>query len=268
MLLSFLRRSAGRKAAKHAYTDMYAPGVYSDAHGNRMPYRLLAPAAKSPGERLPLVVFLHGARERGSDNIKQLKNGGAFFADPVNRLRFPAYVLFPQCPARAWTTAINRHMFMEGAPVPPMTQTESTLMCLIDDIALRYPVDPDRIYLVGLSMGGVAVYDLVCRFPRRFAAAVPMCGAVNADRLRRANDVAFMIFHGARDRRVPVVCGRKASRALRRAGADVHYVEFARKGHNCWDAAFAYPPLLPWLFSRRRTVKIPAPDLTPALAEM
>lgn len=101
-------------------------------------------------------------------------------------------------------------------------------------------------------MGGIAVYDLACRYPERFAAAVPICGAVNPDRLKNTSDISFLIFHGAQDEEVPVLCSRKAYVMLDSIGAKVDYVEFAGEGHECWTSAFNYPTLLPWLFAQTK----------------
>ena len=126
-------------------------------------------------------------------------------------------------------------------------------MSLIGDVVAANPIDPSRIYIVGISMGGIAAYDIVCRHPNVFAAAVPICGAVNPERLADAKDVKFMIFHGEDDEEVPSICSREAYKALSAAGAQVDYVEFAGIGHECWSSAFNYPTLLPWLFAQTKS---------------
>lgn len=230
----------------------YVKGNFVDSNGRRMPYRLMSPVDIKVGEKYPLVIFLHGSGERGDDNNKQLEHGAALFADSINTRDYPSFVLFPQCKEKAWTHNMNQEVFMPGAATPPISTTEITLMDLIYSIIESEPVDESRIYVIGLSMGGIAAYDLVCRYPRLFAAAVPICGAVNPDRLANARDVNFMIFHGEKDEEIPVICGRGAYKALEDAGADVQYVEFAGEGHKCWDSAFDYPSLIPWLYSSRK----------------
>ena len=248
LLLTAFSASAQNQAVDREYTRH----VYRDSTANEMPYRLLSPQNADNGRLYPLVVFLHGSGESGTDNVRQLEHGAAMFADKTTMDAYPAFVLFPQCPGEFWTDVIAPEQFKPGAPTPPVSKTETLLMGLIADLADRLPVDTSRIYIMGMSMGAIAAYDLVCRFPETFAAAVPICGAVNPDRLPQARDVKFMIFHGAKDREVPIICGRGAYDMLSSTGASVEYIEFRDAGHDCWDQAFKYPQLLPWLFSQSR----------------
>lgn len=218
-----------------------------------MPYRMLSPAETDPGKKYPLVLFLHGSGERGDDNEKQLAHGASVFSNPVNSGKYPAFVVFPQCKEKYWTGKIDERSFMPGSPVPPESKTERTLMELIEYLISNNPIDIDRIYIIGISMGGIAAYDLVCRYPDKFTAAVPICGAVNPDRLPDAKDVKFMIFHGEEDEEVPSYCSREAYKALNSVGANVEYIEFAGIGHDCWSTAFNYPTLLSWIFAQSKT---------------
>lgn len=235
--------------------EEYSRYVFVDSLDNTMPYRMLSPTEMEAGKKYPLVLFLHGSGERGDDNEKQLAHGASIFSNPVNTDKYPAFVVFPQCKEKSWTDRIDERSFMPGAPVPPESGTEETLMELVGSLVANHPVDRDRIYIVGISMGGIAAYDLVCRYPDMFAAAVPICGAVNPERLSDAKDVKFMIFHGEEDEEVPSYCSREAYKALESAGADVDYIEFAGIGHDCWSSAFNYPTLLSWLFSQSKTPK-------------
>lgn len=141
---------------------------------------------------------------------------------------------------------------MPGAETPPISESELLVIDLIKDVMQHNPIDPSRVYIVDISMGGIAAYDLACRYPEMFAAAVPICGAVNPERLVDAKDVNFMIFHGEDDEQVPNLCSREAYKALNAAGAEVEYIEFAGVGHECWSSAFNYPTLLPWLFAQSK----------------
>lgn len=164
---------------------------------------------------------------------------------------YPAFVVFPQCKERAWTANIDDRSFMPGSPVPLETRTEETLIDLINELIASNPIGRNRIYIVGISMGGIATYDLVCRYPNLFTAAIPICGTVNPERLNRAKDVKFIIFHGGDDE-IPVICSREAYKALNSAGVDVDYIEFAGTGHDCWSLAFNYPTFLQWLFAQSK----------------
>lgn len=233
--------------------DGYTREEFVSENNCKIPYRQLSPEKINAGEKYPLIVFLHGSGERGTDNEKQLLHGGAMFSNPATVDKYPAYVLFPQCKEKAWTGNVNPRDFMSGANTPNESPTEIAVIDLIKDFVSNHPVDTNRIYLIGISMGGIATYDLACRYPDMFAAAVPICGAVNPERLSNAKDVHFLIFHGEEDDEVPSLCSREAYKALSGAGATVDYVEFAGMGHECWNAAFNYPSLLPWLFSQEKT---------------
>lgn len=239
-------------ARRPSVYDDYARKDFVSSENVRIPYRILSPQTIVPGEKYPLVIFLHGSGERGADNEKQLIHGASIFSNPVNAERFPAFVVFPQCKDKCWTGSIDQRMFMPGSPTPDVSKTETSLMELVSELSKDYPVDADRIYMVGISMGGIATFDLACRYPNKLAAAVPICGAVNPERLSKANDVNFMIFHGEVDEEVPVFCSREAYKALNAANANVEYVEFSGVGHECWDSVFNYTDFLPWLFSQTK----------------
>jgi predicted peptidase len=215
-----------------------------------LPYRLLVP----PGHHaapVPLVLFLHGAGERGHDNLAQLVHGVAIFAEPEVRRRHPAYVVAPQCPAgqrwveKDWSAAAHR---LPPAPSLPLQQVLALLPRLRDE----FPIDPDRIYVTGLSMGGFGTWDIVVREPRLFAAAVPICGGGDESFAPSIAPLPIWAFHGELDPVVPVARSRNMIAALRRAGGDPRYTEYPGEGHSCWTRAYHEPDLLPWLFSQRR----------------
>lgn len=219
-------------------------------------YRYLTPENQKSGKKYPLVIFLHGSGERGSDNEAQLMHGGQMFLNPVNREKYPAYVIFPQAPAhisgayaKGSLESLDPLTMPVESPIQPIIQT---LKDLIDSYRAMPSVDNRRIYIMGLSMGGIATFDIVCRFPDVFAAAVPICGSVNPKRLSSAKDVAFRIFHGDADPAVPTEGSREAYKALRAMGADVEYIEFAGCTHNSWNPAFNYPDFMKWIFKQKR----------------
>ena len=123
---------------------------------------------------------------------------------------------------------------------------------LLDDYMNKPEVDKSRIYIIGLSMGGMGVYDMVCRFPDLFAAAVSICGSVNVQRLPKAKEVCFRIFHGEKDTAVPVECSRQAYEVLKRCGAKVEYIEFYGCDHLSWNPAFNFPDFMDWLFEQQK----------------
>jgi predicted peptidase len=226
-------------------------------------YRYLTPHAEKPGKKYPLVIFLHGSGERGNDNEAQLLHGGQMFLNPVYREKYPAYVLFPQCPQefsgayeRGKLETLDPHYMPVNPPLQPIMQT---VMELINSYIDMPSVDNRRVYIIGLSMGGMATFDLACRFPGTFAAAIPICGSVNPQRLVNAGKVHFRIFHGDADKSVPVEGSRGAYKALKAIGADVEYIEFAGCTHNSWNPAFNYPDFMKWLFKQKKSPSASSP---------
>ncbi len=241
-------------ASAFAQTE-FSKESFKASNGETLLYRSIAPENMNPKKEYPLVIFLHGAGERGNDNEKQLFHGSQQWLNPVNRAKYPAFVIFPQCPeGRYWTYDIRPGSFdVKSMPAgAPMSSTGVALKELIDKYLNMPGVDRDRVYIMGLSMGGMATFDMVIRYPEIFAAAVPICGAVNVERLGAAVDVPFSIYHGDKDPTVPVECSRGAYRALKSAGADVRYKEFVGCGHGSWDPAFNEPDFMSWLFKQKK----------------
>ena len=215
LLLSVLLFSLEFVAAQ----DEYERSVFVSSSGDSLNYRLLEPEVMQAGEKYPLVLFLHGAGERGNDNEKQLTHGGQMFLNPVNREKYPAFVLFPQCPESGYWAYENRPQSFIPTQMPVGKEMPSVFQAVKEllDMYLANPqVDKSRIYIMGLSMGAMGTYDMVSRFPDLFAAAVPICGTVNPTRLSAARNVAFRIFHGDADDVVPVAGSRQAYKALKR----------------------------------------------------
>lgn len=236
--------------------EEYQAKTYVAPNGESMNYRVLLPENYDADKKFPLVLFLHGAGERGADNLAQLRHGGGMFTNPVNREKYPAIVLFPQCPAELYWPFDTRPdrgfslgAFPESYPISPAL---SMAKGLLDQYIDSGKVDTRRIYVIGLSMGAMGTFDLVCRYPELFAAAVPICGGVNPLRLKQATPVAFRIFHGDDDNVVPCENSRKAYEALKLYGAEVEYIEFPGVNHGSWTPAFNTPDFMEWIFNQRK----------------
>lgn len=233
----------------------YEKNVFIAPSGDSLQYRLLRPEVEEPGQKYPLVLFLHGAGERGSDNEKQLTHGGQMFLNPVNREKYPAFVLMPQCPdGEYWAYSARPASFTPGEmplnqEITPLFQS---LKELLDTYLALNQVDKSRVYAIGLSMGGMGTYDMAIRFPEIFAAAIPICGMVNPARLPKSKEVVYRIFHGDADDVVSVEGSREAYKALRKCGAKVEYIEFSACTHSSWVPAFNYPGFMDWLFSQKK----------------
>lgn len=244
-LLSTLARPA--QAA-----DAYEAHVYTNAAGLTLPYRLLVPQAYNPAHAYPLVIFFHGAGERGDDNTAQLKHGTSLFLKPKVRRRFPCFVFAPQCPrGQQW---VNMPW---GDTVGTQPKHPSTSMRLALDVVNALPkefnIDTNRLYVTGLSMGGYAAWDCLTRFPGRFAAVVPICGGGDERTVTRAvARTPVWAFQSTDDPVVPIVRTRHMIDALVAKGGHPHFFEYTGLGHDSWDRAYAEPELLPWMFAQRR----------------
>ena len=232
--------------------DTYDRKTFVSSDGLSLNYRELTPLKVEAKKKYPLVIFLHGSGERGDDNEKQLVHGGQMFLNPYNRDNYPAYVIFPQCPASSFWAYPTVGKYAEKNPEGQITPILKAVKELVDRYIDMPDINPSRVYILGLSMGGMGTFDMVSRFPETFAAAVPICGAASPGKISAAKCVKFRIYHGDADPTVPVECSRMAYRELRDAGADVEYYEFAGCGHPSWNPAFNTPDFMEWLFAQKK----------------
>lgn len=197
-------------------------------------------------ENLPVIVFLHGIRERGTGGFIQKE--GMFSTIVKQYLKpIPGVVLLPQCrPGKYWSDPMMEQMVIEA----------------IEQTAQEFKADANRIYLVGVSMGGYGVLHLASRYPQKFAALVSICGGSPVVKGERFSSIAQKIgktpawlFHGAEDTVVPVSESREMVKALRAHQADVRYNEYAGVGHNVWLNALTEKQLLPWLLAQSLNAK-------------
>ena len=222
------------------------------AEGQRLRYRLFEPAPLEPGRLYPLVLYLHSASGSGSDNISQLNGsrswGPAFWSSRDVQQRHPAFVLAPQADPRYADTWVRQwRPAAAGGPLEPL---ELTLL-LLDQLEARAPIDPDRIYITGYSMGGFGAWLAISRHPRRFAAAIPIAGGGDPTFVA-STEAAVWAFHGAADPVVPVRRSREMVRALRSAGRPVRYTEYPDASHNLFWQVYEEEGLADWLFAQRR----------------
>ncbi|TDH23060.1 phospholipase [Segetibacter sp. 3557_3] len=229
-------------------------------NGDTMPYRVLLPAGYDSSKRYPLILFLHGRGESGRDNESQLANGAALFLRDTVRKRYPAIVVFPQCPANNyWSNVIaetagtlnskrNFYFTVNGDPTDAMR----TLMSLTDHLLNRFNVNRQQVYVGGLSMGGMGVYELVRRKPQIFAAAFAICGGAHPATAKELRKTRWWLFHGLKDDIVDPQFTKNMEVALEKAGAGVKATYYTNANHNSWDSAFEEPGLLQWLFTQKR----------------
>lgn len=226
-----------------------------------LPYRILYPLHFDTQKKYPVVLFLHGSGERGKDNSKQLVHGKALFQSARNLEQFPAIIIFPQCPEEDyWAHVdINRdtHPFTIKFPENvPATKSLQNVIDLIQNISKESFIDKSRIYVGGLSMGGMGTYEILYRMPNTFAAAFVICGGGNTKLAQQyAQQTPLWIFHGAKDDIVDPQLALQMATALLKYGAKPNVTIYAQDNHNSWDSTFQEPHLLPWLFSHYQTIK-------------
>lgn len=215
-------------------------------------YRLLAPATIEPGRKYPLVVFLHGAGERGDDNILQLKYLPAWLAAPEMRAKHVCFVLAPQCRTdERWVDVSWADKTSTPQAAEPTNDLEA-VVAMLETVARDEPIDPDRVYLTGISMGGFGTWDLAGRMPHLFAALLPICGGGDERTAEKIAGIPTWVAHGDADKAVPVERSRSMVNALEAAGGRPKYVEMPGVGHDAWTPTYLDPSPLEWLFAQRR----------------
>jgi len=238
--------------------SIYEKGSYIKGEDS-INYRVLLPENFDATKKYPILFFLHGAGERGDDNSAQLGHGGRLFLKEDVRKRFPAIVVFPQCSADSyWSNVIfvtdakgkREFIFQEkGKP----TKAMRALLGLVDSYLDKKYVDKQRVYVGGLSMGGMGTFELLRNKPNTFAAAFSICGGDNVANVQKYQKVPLWIFHGEKDDVVPVVLSTQIANQLKVLNKPVKLTLYPEAGHNSWDNAFAEPELLPWLFSKQKS---------------
>jgi predicted peptidase len=210
--------------------------VHKDSDGKEAKYVLFVPQDYKGDKAYPLILFLHGSGETGDDGVKQTKVGlgKAIKNDEKN---FPYLVVFPQSQKRTWRAG---------------SSDADRALAILDEVRKEYKVDPKRIYLTGLSMGGFGTWSLAAKYPDRWAAIVPICGGGDPSAAKDIKDIPCWCFHGDADPAVKVDLSRKMMEALKEAGGMPKYTEYPGVGHNSWDKAYAEKDLWDWLAKQEK----------------
>ena len=215
-------------------TDLMRP-----EEGEGLPYRIYVPENYDIESKYPLVLYLHGMGERGSDNRLQTSVNSVMqtLLEPENRAAYPCVVLAPQCPDDGFWAEEYLEM----------------LMGLLERARAAYSIDPARIYIMGLSMGGFGTWGMLAAYPDYFAAAVPVCGGGNAEAAALFKYVPVWAFHGTLDT-VVFPCGsRDMVKAMAEAGPrELRYTEYPDEQHSSWERAWREPGLFPWMFAQAK----------------
>lgn len=273
-LLATILLGGGSTAAAHAVGvppevdeafDRGTIEVETDQGTRSFGYRMHRPESASAENPLPLVVFLHGAGERGDDNARQLGHfPDRWMREPHLAKRNEAIVLAVQCPRNEAWSPRSRNKDGEWLPNadPPPTDSMRAVIAKIRELAQDPSVDRQRIYLTGLSMGGYGSWDLARRHPDWFAAVVPICGGANpqAGPALAKSGVPIWNVHGDADRVVSVELSRGIVKSIRDAGGRIGYTELPGVGHDSWNMAYGPEGCMTWMFAQQRSTPAEIPE--------
>ena len=218
-----------------------------------LPYRLLLPKNFDNAKKYPLIVFLHGAGERGNDNELQLVHGKDLFINMNKNNTFPSIVVFPQCSKNSYWANVSRinnsFSFLDDP-------TENTSLKLVEgmiyELQRNFKINSNQIYVGGLSMGGMGTFELVYRNPDMFAAAFAICGGANPKIGEKISKTNWRIYHGDKDFVVPVKLSIDMYNSIKSFNKNVYLKIYPNVNHNSWDNVFREPDLFKWLFSNSK----------------
>jgi predicted peptidase len=202
-------------------------------------YQLFLPAGygEADGKKYPLILFLHGAGERGDDVNLVKKHGPPKLVESKTDLPAKDFIVVsPQCPANKWWEPRE-------------------VIALLDEVSQKYQVDAERVYLTGLSMGGFGTWETASRYPERFAAIAPICGGGDPRRVRSLRHMPTWVFHGDKDPTVPVQRSIEMVDALKQAGNEAKFTRYPEAGHDSWTETYNNPELYQWFLQHKRGEK-------------
>lgn len=235
-LLREQRRDAGLKEGVYAakVTGQFVKGVSKQG----LNYQLWGSPKLDATKRYPLVIWLHGSGQSGSDNESQLGGAPKVWVNEANLDSNPCFLLAPQCPS---------------ADIGWKEQVASNLLALIADLSDHLPIDETRLYLTGSSMGGFGTFNIAAKFPGVFAACVPLCGGGDVKNAEILKSTPFWVFHGDKDDMVPVERSRAIVEAVKKAGGELmNYTELAGEGHGITGVVYPREDLHTWLFKQKK----------------
>lgn len=227
--------------------------IYRDSDGASILYRIHIPEGFDINKSYPLVIFLHGAGQRGNDNISQLIHGVKDILSFSKQHHEPAIIVAPQLPYNAqWVVNIPPNPQTYKMSDQPSLAIKLTIE-LMNDIIKNLPVDNNRIYVTGLSMGGFGTWDLIQRLPNTFAAAIPVCGGGDKNQAENIKHIPIWAFHGNKDTVVEPSRTREMISAINKAGGNPKYTEYPNVAHDSWTPTYSNQKVLKWLFSQTKS---------------
>ncbi|MEQ8789541.1 MAG: prolyl oligopeptidase family serine peptidase [Pirellulaceae bacterium] len=215
----------------------YEKHVFTSKDGAKLNYWLMSPKVEE-GKTYPLVLALHG---RGGNT-----EAAAVLASDEMREMYPCYVLAPAVSrSQVWAVPASFGKLRGKAMLPAALEA-------LESVKEKYPIDADRVYVTGQSMGGFGSFGAIAASPETFAAAIPICGGWAPADAEKMKHVALWVFHGDADGTVPIENSRKMIAAVKEAGGSPKFTEYPGVGHNSWSKTYASPETWTWLFAQKR----------------
>ncbi len=240
-----------KRTAPYDINEVFERRSYT-SNGYTMNYRLYVPRNYDCGEMYPLLVYLHGADERGTDNSTHLSCAVQSMFNDVTSPVYNSIILVPQCPpCSQWVfSPFNSAYSVDSTP----ESRELEAVCeIMDELCAFYNVDLDRVYITGISMGGFGTWDLLSRHGARFAAGMPICGGNDPAYAKLLKRIPIRTFHGSADTIVPASLTRAMYAAIRREGGElISYTELDGEGHVIWNDIYSDRDNIDWLYSQSR----------------
>ena len=232
--------------------NLYEKEIY--IHGkDKLNYRILKPLNYDSNKQYPVHLFLHGSGERGNDNVSQLVHGGKLFLKKENREQFNSWVIFPQAPKNDWWGYKDPYKFAYNVKE---SKAMSLVVKLMDNFIKREDVNQNKVYVSGLSMGGMGTFVILNLRPDMFAAATPICGDGDPNSVNNyAKKIPIWIFHGSDDTVVSPKKSLKMANAIIDAGGSPKITFYENVGHDSWNNAFAEKKFLKWIHSKSKKIK-------------
>lgn len=235
--------------------EMTVPREYVSPDGGVFRYRWHEPAALQTDEKYPLVILMHGAGERGTNNVSQLYWGADEIVSWFRARGEEFYFVAGQVPEGLRWVEVDWAALGHTMPSEP-SETMARQIVFLEELLSKTPaIDRTRIYVTGISMGGYGTWDILCRKPEWFAAAMPICGGADETQAWRLREIPIWVFHGDQDRTVPFVRSRRMTAALWACDGNVKYTEYPGVAHDSWIPAYGDKSNLDWLFHQRKRAR-------------
>jgi len=230
--------------------DKFEKKNFTTTAGKMLKYRIYFPELYQVGKSVPLLCFLHGAGERGSDNTSQLAHIATYLSSDSIQALYPSIIIFPQCPENKYWAHVD---ITENIWTPSMQENPTEPMQAVIELLQSLETDPliSEKYVAGLSMGGFGTLDLLARNLIDFSGAIAICGGGDLGAAENISKVPLHIFHGAKDPVVPVELSRSIYKELKEKNSEVYYTEYLDGKHDVWNRAMKSEGLLHWLFSKK-----------------